>query len=176
MSTVTTKLAAAATTIPLLSLGVASSDSVDAQPMAEEHCLVEIVGVNDGGRFETDEPVCYPTLAEVLVELGEVPSFRSRSTVDVDAVVAAASTTLGVHWDGSNRTGSSITISGGTCGGGYVNLSSSWTNRISSTLNSCPSVVFWDGFDKTGSNESTNSASTNLGALNNASNSIGYAS
>ena len=38
-----------------------------------------------------------------------------------------------------------------------------------------PTVVFYDGFDKNGASEVTATTSVNLGALNNAANSIAYA-
>lgn len=146
----------------------------------EEHCVLHIVGQAPDGRFLTDELVCYPTLAEALGAAGaDVPQRLATSQITAeraDEIVQAASVTLGVHYDGANRTGSSITVSGGDCNGGYVNLAQSWVNRISSTSNvNCGTVNFWDGFDKTGSSESTGSSTVNLGALNNAANSIGYA-
>lgn len=145
----------------------------------EEHCVLHIVGQAPGGRFLTDELVCYPTLAEALgragAPVGAELAAGGLTGAEVDTVVGAASGTLAVHYDGANRTGSSITISGGDCNGGYVNLSSSWINRISSTSNTCAVVNFWDGYDKTGSYEGTNTASVNLGSMNNAANSVGYA-
>ena len=145
-----------------------------------EHCVVHVVGQAAGGRYLLDEPTCYPTLAEALTDAGGRVPVRAGShdltTAEAAEVVQAASRNIGIHFDGANRTGSSITVTGADCGGGYINLSSSWVNRISSTLNGCPTVNFWNGFDKTGSVEQTGFSSENLGALNNAANSIGYAS
>ncbi len=45
--------------------------------------------------------------------------------------------TLGVHFDGTNGTGSSISVSGGGCTGGHWNTGGSWANRISSSWNGC---------------------------------------
>lgn len=144
-----------------------------------EHCVLHVVGQEDSGRFITDGPYCYPTLAEALAEAGADVAPRVAaggvSAAEVDGIVGAASVTLGVHFDGANRTGSSITISGGDCNGGYVNLTSTWINRISSTSNSCDVVNFWDGYDKTGSYEGTTPSTVNLGSSNNLANSVGYA-
>lgn len=149
---------------------------------AADQCVVRVTGHEDGGRLLTSAPVCYPTIAEALVAAGvDLPVDRTDLTFEEieasgvleDAVVTSG--VLGVHWDGANRTGASITISGGACSGGHHNLDSSWVNRISSTWNGCPKVVFYDGYDKNGSYELTTSATVNLGALNNAANSIGYA-
>ncbi len=55
-----------------------------------------------------------------------------------DAVMAAASTfTLGIHYDGYNGTGSSITVVGSSCSGGWWNTPSWFDNRISSSWNGC---------------------------------------
>ena len=90
----------------------------------DQHCVLHVVGQAPNGRFITDEPVCYPTLAEALAEAGAPGVARAAlgglTAAELDAVVAAASGTLGVHVDGANRTGSSITVSGGACNGGYV--------------------------------------------------------
>lgn len=149
----------------------------------ESHCILRIVGTDADGSYETAPPDCYPTLAEAL-EHSDPPATPQRlagasAGTPEDAMArarmsVASGNTLAVHFDGTNLSGSSIIITGGTCGGGHVNLSSSWTNRISSTLNSCGTVVFWDGFDKTGSYEATDLLTVNLGALNNRSNSVGY--
>ena len=85
----------------------------------------------------------------------------------------AATRVIGTHFDGLNRTGSSISIVGTDCSGGHVNLSAAWTDRISSTQNGCATVRFFDGFDKTGAWEDT---AFNLSALNNQANSIMYGS
>jgi hypothetical protein len=174
--------AAAVVVAALLPAGTAAAQ----EPSEESHCVLRIVGTDADGTYETAPPVCYPTLAEALANsdppatprrLGAgaaaTPGARSAAT-DPD-VQAASGSTLAVHFDGAGLSGSSIVITGGTCGGGHVDLSSSWTNRISSTLNSCETVVFWDGFDKTGSYEVTDLLTVNLGALNNRANSVGYA-
>ena len=166
--------AAAVVVAALLPAGTATAQ----EPSEESHCVLRIIGTAADGTYETAPPVCYPTLAEALAN-SDPPATPRRlgagSAAAGPGVQAASSGTLAVHFDGAGLSGSSIVITGGTCGGGHVDLSSSWTNRISSTLNSCETVVFWDGFDKTGSYEVTDLLTVNLGALNNRANSVGYA-
>jgi hypothetical protein len=172
-----------ATLLPAGAAGAASGATAQELP-EESHCVLRIVGTDVDGAYETAPPDCYPTLAEALAN-SDPPATPLRlgagsaTAPDVGAadpaVRAASGSTLAVHFDGAHLSGSSIVITGGTCGGGHVNLSSSWTNRISSTLNSCETVVFWDGFDKSGSYEATDLLTVNLGALNNRANSVGYA-
>lgn len=155
--------------------------SVGAEPVAEfssgpsgEHCVVRVEGQHRSGELLLSSEVCFGTLAEALASAG-VDVDPGDSTVSMRTVsqedLLAASSVLGVHYDGFNWTGASITVSGTTCGGGYTNLSSAWINRVSSTFNGCPTVRFFDGYDKTGSSEV---AVGNLGALNNRTNSIQY--
>ncbi len=79
-----------------------------------------------------------------------------------------------MHYDGSNLTGSTLTVNGGACSGGYTNLSATWINRISSTLNYCPLVRHYDGYNLTGSSQTTTTTSWNLTSLNNLANSVQY--
>lgn len=168
---------AALTATTVLAPSVAKAGAHDS---LNSHCVVEVIGEEESGAFVTAEPVCFETLAEALSTAGLAIDPGARVTFEqVRAenllATATASGTIGIHYDGSNRTGASITVTGADCSGGYLNLTSDWTNRISSTLNGCPVVRFFDGFDKSGANETT-TTQVNLGALNNAANSIQYAS
>jgi len=138
---------------------------------AEEHCYVEIIGQAEDGEYLATAPVCFDSMDDVATALGvALPAGAS----DAEAGGAlAASSTIGVHYDGANYTGSSITVSGSDCGGGYLNLTVDWRNRISSTINGCPQVRFYNFINLGGSYEATFS-SGNLGALNNAADSIQY--
>ena len=171
--------AAAATAAAVLvpTAGPASATEADITP----HCVIQIEGILDTGEFVTAEPVCFGTLAEALATAGlDVDPAARIDVADVVAdelvAAAAASGPIGIHYDGFNTTGASITVTGSDCAGGYLNLSATWINRISSTINFCPVVRFFDGFDKSGASEATTPAQTNLSPLNNASNSIQYAS
>lgn len=161
----------------VVGLGVGHSELRAAEPV-DDHCVVEVTGIEPSGRYLTSEPVCYPTLVEALAEAGvPVDPAGTRSgfgDIEHSGAIALADRTIGIHWDGANRTGASITISGGECSGGFVDLSAAWTDRISSTWNACPATRFFDGFGKTGDSEQTGTLAVNLGALNNRANSISY--
>ncbi len=83
---------------------------------------------------------------------------------------------LGIHFDGANGSGSSITVTGAACSGGYWNTGSAWANRISSSYNGCGRLAHFDLPNKGGSVENTFGAGTtdNLGALNNQTESVAY--
>lgn len=153
----------------VLASGVGSVAPAAATADDEQHCVLRILGRGDDGQFRTAPLECYPTLEEALAASDPPAGAGLRAEVAL-----ASSSTLSTHWDGSNRSGSSITITGSDCAGGTVNLSGSWTNRISSTRNYCPATRFFDGFDKGGGHETTSTSTVNLGALNNASNSVYY--
>lgn len=155
----------------LVSASPVSASPVD--PDAEQHCVLEVVDQLETGELLTAAPVCFGTLAEALEFAGGAPSGRHEATSG--DLAAAANVVLGVHFEHQDRTGSSITISGSGCNGGYVNLSAAWINRISSTQNGCGSVTFFDGFGATGTSESTGAATVNLKALNDIANSVQYA-
>lgn len=147
-------------------------------PEREQHCEIEVLGVRPDGELITSELECYPTLAQALAEAGPPPPTLWSSlvaTIGSSPTLSAAAGTIAVHYDGANRSGSSITVSGSGCTDGYLNLSADWINRISSTLNYC-TTRFFDGYDKGGGHETTTTSTVNLGSLNNASNSIYYES
>lgn len=72
--------------------------------------------------------------------------------VAAESLITMSSTTIGTHFDGV-FSGSFITVSGTTCGGGWLNLSAAWVNRISSTSSSCL-VRHYDGYNLTGAVQS----------------------
>jgi hypothetical protein len=90
------------------------------------------------------------------------------------APAALATFSIGVHYDGFDLTGSSLTVVGVDCLGGWLNLPSTWNNRISSTLNGCPRIRHYDGVNLGTPQETTFSPGGNLGALNNIASSVQY--
>lgn len=139
-----------------------------------DHCVVRVV--DDAGELRERSRSCFASLSEALADAGVVEPGTRVGSEDLEHYdgAALASGVIGVHWDGANRTGASITISGSACGGGWLNLSNDWINRISSTWNLCPTTRFYNGFNLTGSSETLGTSAVNLGALNNLSNSISY--
>lgn len=165
----TTVVAAAA----VVATSVVASPAGGDETEVEEHCVVHVIGQEESGEYLLDEPDCYPTLEEALAAAG---GQGQRAHFGATSAAQTSSISLAVHFDGANYTGSSITVSGAACDGGYVNLSSAWINRISSTWNACPIVNFFDGYDKSGTYESTSSGAHNLATHSNLANSVGYAS
>ena len=150
---------------------------------ADEHCVVEVIGQLETGEFVLSDSVCFDTFPEAV-------SFASSGTVtlesdttpadlvDLQVIAGVLSTfTLGVHYDGYSGGGSSISVVGSSCSGGYWNTPPAWDNRISSTWNGCYRVTHHDLPDTGGSYASTfgvGSVHNVPSALNNRAESISY--
>jgi len=108
----------------------------------ESHCVLRVLGQTDG-ELLLSPPECYQTLAAALEAasggtLTLDPDFSgAQLLVDGSLGQFALASTLGVHFDGLNGTGSSISVSGAGCTGGYWNTGAGWANRISSSWNGC---------------------------------------
>lgn len=87
-----------------------------------------------------------------------------------------SSFTLGIHFDGYNGSGSSITVVGASCTGGWWNTGSAWANRISSSWNGCYRLKHHDEPNRVGASESTTGSGRvhNLSVLNNRAESVSY--
>jgi len=174
----TAPVAATAATAAALVLGAVPADVGATEEL--EHCIIEVIGIEETGEFITAPPQCFASLGESLRAQGvDVPASRTELSMDDvigEDLLAAASFTLAVHYNFANLTGASISITGTDCGGGYLNLDAGWIDRITSTYNACTNVTFYDGYDKSGTPESTGWGSHNLAGLNNAANSVSYGS
>ena len=124
----------------------------------EEHCAVRVIGTAPSGELRTTAPTCSATRAGAVR--------RSGAT--------ASDFTIGVHFDGPGYTGSSFTVVGADCTGGWLNINAVWTDRVSSTMHGCPQIRHFDGYNLTGTVETTFYPGANLGTLNNRTNSIQY--
>lgn len=166
--------------IAALAAVVASAGPANAA--AESHCVVEVEAKANSGELITSLERCYWTLAEAVLDVSGgavvVPTWFSGADLLASPRIAEdlSSSTLGIHFDGSNGSGSSITISGGSCSGGFWNTGTAWANRISSTYNGCGRLAHHDLPSKGGSSESTFGAGTtdNLGVMNNRTESVAY--
>jgi hypothetical protein len=136
-----------------------------------DHCVVHVVGQKTSGELVLSEPHCYDTFDEAMSREG-VGAWGVGAALRVE--IAAATFTIGTHYDGANFTGASTSVVGSTCAGGWLNTSATWNNRISSTLNGCPRIRHYSGANLTGSFETTFSPGGNLGPLNNQTSSIQY--
>lgn len=142
----------------------------------EVHCVVFVVGVDAKGAFETTEPDCFYSVSEASAWASLGLPLMSESLMSGDPIVAMSTFTLGTHYDGFNGTGSSISVVGSSCSGGYWNTSTSWDNRISSSYNGCARLRHYDFPNKGGQAENTYGAGTtdNLNSLNNRTESVSY--
>lgn len=150
---------------------------------SETHCVVRVVGERPDGEFVVTAATCFATLAEAL-------TFASGGSVVFDAgltgpglladeggaAATVASFTLGVHFDGFNGSGSSISVVGSSCSGGYWNTGATWADRISSSWNGCYRLRHHVSSGGQGSGEDTYPAGSihNLTWMNNLTRSISY--
>jgi hypothetical protein len=145
---------AVATLLPIASAGAAPAD---------EHCAARVMDKKSTGELVLGPTVCRSTRSAALVAVGA----RSET-----GITTQQTWIIGTHYDGV-FSGSSFTVVGTSCSGGWLNVDSSWKNRISSTINGCNRIIHYDGDNLTGLAESTYGSSA-LGALNNKTNSIQY--
>jgi hypothetical protein len=124
-------------------------------PGPDRHCVVAVEGRKESGELVVSSEQCG--------ESSEV----GRALVD------AASSVIATHYTGLNFTGSSLTITGGGCGGGWLNLPSSWVNTISSTSSICD-VDHYDFFYRGGTSQRVWSPGGNLTTMDNRANSVQY--
>jgi hypothetical protein len=179
--------AVAALTLATALVAVVPAVAQTAEPAAEEHCVAVAVDSANDGRLVLDEPECFSSADEAseatkdaLVTLAASNRLAARSAMaddsDGKAVAQAASKTLGIHYDGSGGSGSSITIVGSACTGGYWNASATWKNRINSSYNGCGRLKHYDKPSMVGMMYTTLGAGTtdNLGWFANMTESVSY--
>jgi hypothetical protein len=133
-----------------------------------QHCVIRVTGQKASGELVTSSPSCYSTFAEA-----------QRSATQPQSGTTAATTSsfiIGIHYDGAGFSGASTTVVGSDCGGGWLNVSAAWDNRISSTQNGCPRIRHFDGTYLTGATEDTVGGGGTLAAMNNRTSSIQYLS
>jgi hypothetical protein len=162
----------------LAAQGVGSATGVAGAPRGERHCVIEVVGRKPSGEFETTPEQCFSSFSEAAAVAGIPGVGANDSPATLSDAQIAASFAIGIHYDGFSGTGATLTVNGDDCSGGWLNVSATWVNRISSTRNGCYRVVHFSSTNLSGSNETTfgvNSLS-NLTGLNNATDSIQYAS
>ena len=81
---------------------------------------------------------------------------KAATPAKAQAAALSIQSTLATHYDGASYTGSSFSVLGVNCLGGYVNMSASWDNRVSSTYSSfCPRVRHWTGVNLSGQYQDT---------------------
>ena len=144
----------------------ASGETAPRSTPAEEHCVLRVTGRADDGRLLTDDLVCAATRMEALD--------RSAALRAPTATAAAADWAIGTHYDGPSYTGSSLTVVGADCTGGWLNMPAGWNNRISSTRHGCPRIRHCDGYYLSTPQQTTVAPGSNLFSLDNRTSSIQY--
>jgi hypothetical protein len=129
----------------------------------EQHCVVRVTSHDADGRMRTTDPTCAATRTDALRKAG----------VSL-AATAEADHPIGVHYDGFGYTGSSLTVVGADCTGGWLNMPAGWSNRISSTMHGCPRIRHFDGYNLVSPEQTTLAPGANLLAMNNRTSSIQY--
>lgn len=132
--------------------------------------MVFVVDQNPDGELIVSELECFTD--EATADAIALEGHDSWST----SLSAVSSFVLGKHFDGFNGSGSSISVVGSSCTGGYWNTGSTWANRISSSYNGCYRLRHWELPNKNGASENTYGVGTtnNLGSLNNRVQSVSY--
>ena len=160
-------LASALALSAVVSVGAASA----AKP--NEHCLARVIGQSESGELQLSTPVCYATYAAVREKAGGSAGAKGASGGGV-TTMSGGTFIIGSHFDGAGYSGASFSVEGVDCYGGYLNLTGWWANRVSSTLNGCPTITHYVWPDLVGGSENTSGGGGNLTALNNLSESIRY--
>jgi hypothetical protein len=152
-------------------------------PDEESHCVRVVVGQKADGELILSEARCYGSFALAALDVsgGEVlldPDATGGDLFDGGAEGSSlASFTLGIHFDGYNGSGSSISIVGTGCSGGWWNTGGTWANRISSSKNGCYRLTHYDHSNMGGDSQSTvgGGVTHNLSSfMNNKTESVSY--
>jgi len=146
-----------------------------------EHCVVEVVDQKWDGEFVLSQPVCFERASDAFAYASGgfttlEPGAGDPLLRNSGSTALSGSFALGIHYDGFNGTGSSITVMGSSCTGGWWNTSTVWDNRISSSHNGCQRLTHHDLPNSAGASESTTGSGTtdNLSSLNNQAESVSY--
>jgi hypothetical protein len=100
-----------------------------------KQCAVSVMGTNADGSFITTPMTC-------------------TTGATTSGTMTALSGAIATHWTGYNLTGSSLTIYGTTCSGGWLNFPAGWSYAIASTNSSCW-VDHYTGANLTGASDWT---------------------
>lgn len=155
----------------LLCSALAAVAAPAAAAPSEEHCVVTVTGQHSSGEFITTAPECHRSYSDAMRSAG---AGDPEPRADMTATATATTFVLATHYSGANFTGSSTSVVGTDCAGGWLNTSTVWKNVISSTANGCNRVSHFDGTNLTGASEDTLGTGGNLSTLDNRTESIQY--
>ena len=165
-------LMSAATAVTVLAPATAAAKT--GSP-TEAHCVVYVVGQAEDGKMTLSEPDCHDTKAKAALDASGLLQIGESGPGSF--AMAGSTFTLGIHYDGYNGSGSSITVVGSSCTGGYWNTPTWFDNRITSSYNGCGRLRHYDKPYRGGSSTNTYGAATtdNLSSwMNNRTESVAY--
>ena len=158
---------------------VAVAGEAGAKPPAEReieaHCVVYVVDKTADGELETTSPECFGTETEAMLSAATLAD--SADTGGGGFALSSSTFVLGIHYDGQNGTGSSITVVGTSCTGGHWNTPGWFDNRISSSYNGCARLRHYNLPNKRGSgvnNYGAGDLDNVAGFMNNKTESVAY--
>lgn len=132
-----------AATVLAVAAPVPAGAKAELKEAKEKHCVVYVVDKTTEGQLAMSSPTCFATPAEAA-ELAATPVLKAQ-TADIDGMAFGYSTfTIGIHYDGANGTGSSITVVGSSCTGGWWNTPGWFDNKTSSSYNGCYRLRHYD--------------------------------
>lgn len=140
----------------------------------EPHCVVHVVGQRSTGEMILGPPACYSKFDEAMRSENVGTWGEGAAAKAGDASLATF--TIGTHYEFANYGGASTSVVGSDCNGGWLNTSSAWNNRISSTRHGCARIRHYNGANLTGSSQTTTAPGGNLTSLDNLTSSIQYLS
>lgn len=132
----------------------------------ESHCVVTTVGQQSDGELITTDMECFDTFPDAMASASNgsllLPADSSGSVLftDPDVSAMASTFTLGIHFDGYSGTGSSITVVGSSCTGGYWNSPAWFDNKTSSSYNGCARLKHYNYANASGYLTATTGAGT----------------
>lgn len=140
---------------------------------APTHCVVYVVDQLESGEYVLSDEECFGNFASAMSALGLGASATTPARAQAAAVTIQA--TLATHYDGAGYSGSSLSIYGVDCLGGWLNMPAPWDNRISSTYSSfCPRIRHYSGAGLSGSTQDTLPSGNLSAPVNNSVSSIQY--
>ncbi len=158
------RLAAAVCLGTQLIVGVLVADVASAAEHGQRHCVVKVIAEEDG-QIVTGEERCSSNYAEARAFASEAFGAAEAST-----------NTVGVHFTGTNFSGSSITIVGTICSGGVWYPTGGWNNNIDSSYHYCGSkpTIFYDSSSCSGTSRAIYGSSSTLFTMNDRASCVRY--
>lgn len=158
-------------------LASAGQDPAAQARAGESHCVVAVTDQKPDGELVLSSPTCFDRLADAIEYASHPTAIDRADSLASSQLLLGGTFTLGTHFDGYNGTGSSISVVGSSCTGGWWNTSSAWDNRISSSYNGCYRLRHYDYPNKAGDRYDTTGVGQTdniYGGMNNRTESVAY--